>query len=618
MDKRSRRNWNRYIWVGLFLLGLGAIAWFVSQRARNATADQTAEQGEIVAAFMGDLSSSASASGKVQPQREAQLSLSAAGIVKTVFVEVGEMVEVDAPLLQLETDNLDRAIANAQQNVAIQEANLAELLAETMEYDIVSAEASVASAQANLDDLLAGPSPEQIAAQQANLRAAQASISANNAQLNQANAPANQQDIVTAEANLRSANAAVNAAWQSLQELQKGSSEADLATARANLLTAQQQKNSAQDFYDDVFTCYEQDDGYNYCPKESLQDQAAEQLQIANTNLQASQARLNDLQNGASPDAIAQAESNLASANAQRDSAQASLDKLKEGADVDSVAAAQANVSSAVANRDAAQANLDLLLAGNSDAQIEAARAQLAQAEASLAALVAGASDERIAISAAQLEQARINLEEAQTNLDNATLRAPFAGIITAIHVSEGEFASGLVVEIADAQQFIVVLDVDEIDLRNLKLGERANVTLDVFPDDQLAGNVSFIAPVPQTNNSEIVSYEVRLTLDDTDLPVRIGMTANANLETARREDVLLIANNAIQADRQRGTFSVNLVTDDNPETFAFEETEITIGLRDSQFTEVTSGLNAGDQILIGDTAPRVTFDGPFGGSADE
>ena len=684
MEKRSRRNISRYLWVGGLLLLLGAVAFFVSRRANRLANAEPVESGDIVTVFSGDLSSNTSASGKIIPRRQAQLSLTTAGIVETVFVEAGDAVESGDPIIQLETDALERVVATAEQNVAIQEANLAELVANVADYDIASANAAVESAQANLDGLLDGPGEEQIAAQQASLRAAQAVVAGNSAQLNQASAPADQTDITsaeanlrsaqaavnaaqqnlqaiqngasqadiaTAEANLRSAQASVNAAWQNLQSVKEGPSEADLATARANLLTAQQQKQSAQDFYDDVFTCYLQDDGYNYCPKEALQDQATQQLDVANQNLQAAQARMRDLENSPSPEAVAQAEANLASATtqrdnaqtqldnlkagntseaiaqaqanlasaiAQRDNAQASLDKLKAGADSNSVASAQANLNSAAANRDAAQANLDLLLAGNSDAQIASARAQLAQAEAALANLLAGASDERIAITSAQLEQAKINLAEAEANLEKATLRAPFAGIITAIHLTEGEFTSGLAAEIADMDDLLVSLDVDEIDLHNLQLGEEAIISLDAYPDEEFAGTVTFIAPIAQNNTSEIVSYEVQLTLNETDIPIYIGMTANAELETARRDDVLLIPNNAIKADRQRGTFSVNLITDDNLETFAFEEVEITIGLRDSQFTEILSGLQDGDQVLVGDTAPRVRFEGPFGEGGGE
>jgi macrolide-specific efflux system membrane fusion protein len=91
-------------------------------------------------------------------------------------------------------------------------------------------------------------------------------------------------------------------------------------------------------------------------------------------------------------------------------------------------------------------------------------------------------------------------------------------------------------------------------------------------------------------------------------------MTANARLITAEHDNVLLIPNAALTADRQAGTYTVNLVTGESDGEPVVKEVQVTIGLRDDGFTEVTSGLSEGDQVLIGELkAPTQSF-GPFGG----
>jgi multidrug efflux pump subunit AcrA (membrane-fusion protein) len=99
------------------------------------------------------------------------------------------------------------------------------------------------------------------------------------------------------------------------------------------------------------------------------------------------------------------------------------------------------------------------------------------------------------------------------------------------------------------------------------------------------------------------VTYEVHLRVEAGDLPVLTGMTANAELITAQREDVLLVPNRAITADRQAGKYYVNLVQGDS-----IVKTEVTIGLRDRDFTEITDGLNEGDELFIGEIEEGLMF----------
>jgi HlyD family secretion protein len=250
-----------------------------------------------------------------------------------------------------------------------------------------------------------------------------------------------------------------------------------------------------------------------------------------------------------------------------------------------------------------AQARASLTaLTDEKDVEIAAARVQLAQAQANLARLLDGASESQRAVARAQVEQAQIALEEAEHNLQTATLTAPFAGTVTALYTAEGEVASGPVVELVDPKSLRVVLGVDEVDIGAIRVGQPSVISLETWPDRELQAEVASIAPNAQ-NGAGIVTYEVQLTFDPGDLPVRTGMTANADLTTAQREGVLLVPNRAIVADRQSGRYFVNRIV--NGERV---QAEVTIGLRDDAFTEITSGLQPGDQVFTGTIEAELDF----------
>jgi multidrug efflux pump subunit AcrA (membrane-fusion protein) len=94
-------------------------------------------------------------------------------------------------------------------------------------------------------------------------------------------------------------------------------------------------------------------------------------------------------------------------------------------------------------------------------------------------------------------------------------------------------------------------------------------------------------------------------------------MTANADLISDVGENVLLVPNAAVTADRQKGTYSVNLVGTAEDGSRTTTVVEITIGLKDDEFTQIVSGLDEGDVVLLGSfSAPIQTF-GP-GGNGDQ
>jgi HlyD family secretion protein len=553
--KRKRTLWISLVVIAVVGLGGCAVA---RRRAQIADAPQS---GDVVTAFVGDLSASASASGRLQPKQEAQLALGTAGTVEQVYVAVGDTVKKGDVLIQLETGNLQRAVESAKQNLAISEANLAELRNDPDVKDVAAARAAVDNAQAQLDDLLAGPSDEELAQAQAALTTAQAN-------LDDLLAGPSREELEQAQAALASARSALAAAKARYEAL-----DDQLVVAQNNIDNAQLAIDRARDAYNLlVWNNWKAADSWGpYSPQAAALKNARIGYDVAVANYQLTEIDINDAAVRSAEAQVAQAEARLAS--------------LTEEKTVQ-IAAAEAQVARAQASLSA--------LTEEKTAQIAAARAQLAQARATLTKLLDGPSEEQLLIAEAQVEQARISLEEAEDNLKSASLLAPFDGTVTAVHVAAGELASGLAVELADTESLEVVLAVDEIDVGAIHVGQPTRVTLETWSDVELTGKVVSIAP-KSTTISGIVAFWVHLSLDAGDLPVLTGMTANADLVTAQRENVLLVSNRAIIADRDANKYYVNKIQGDE-----IVKTEIVIGLRDNSYTEIVSGLEDGDQVYIG------------------
>ncbi|MCL4267086.1 MAG: efflux RND transporter periplasmic adaptor subunit [Anaerolineae bacterium] len=542
---RKKRTW-MLIGVGVILILCVAGGLFVRNQMRTVQAQLTGT-GEVVTAFVGDLSAGTTATGQVTAGQTAQLALPTSGTVAEVAVQVGDVVPAGDMLVRLETAVLERAVTDAEQALIIQEANLATLQEPATAVSIAAAEAAVASAQAQLDDLLAGPTEAELAAAAADVEAAQADVAA---------------------------------AFTRLNNAQNGASAAEIQAAQLALDQAQTTATQATEQHTTILA--------------TIQDGNAPAGMLDDAELAA---RVNVLQ-----------------ANAAAAAAQETLNNLL-GGNPNDVATAQATLAMAVAQRNLAQAQYELLLAPASASQIAAAEATLAQAQANLAQLQRGPTAAQLMAAEVQVENARINLERARLNLENAVLAAPFNGVVTAVHVQPGELASGVLVEMIARDDLEVVLNVNEVDLSQITPGQETTVTLESWPDDPIPGRVRAIAPAAvSAAGSSLVTFPVYITLAATELPIRVGMTANAALELARRQNALLAPNGAIQVDRNNGTYSVILVQTNEQGQPVYETVSVTIGLRDGRYTEITSGIQEGDQILIPDPAATNPF-GPDGGN---
>jgi HlyD family secretion protein len=267
----------------------------------------------------------------------------------------------------------------------------------------------------------------------------------------------------------------------------------------------------------------------------------------------------------------------------------------------------ESQVDQAAMAAEIARLQLELVRSGPDTYALQAAWAQVAQAQAQLEGLLADPTQEEIMQSEVAVEQAQIGLEQALEDLNGATLRAPFDGIVAEINLHVGELppTTTSAIVFIENNQFHIDVEVDEIDIVLIVPGQPVNITLDALPDAALRGEVTDIAPAASVSTG-VVTYTVRIELEPTDMALRSGMTATADIVVERTEDVLIVPNWAIRYDRESGQAFASVLT----ESGALEEVPVELGLRGETHSQVLDGLSEGDRVAVG--LERESF-GPFG-----
>jgi multidrug efflux pump subunit AcrA (membrane-fusion protein) len=154
-----------------------------------------------------------------------------------------------------------------------------------------------------------------------------------------------------------------------------------------------------------------------------------------------------------------------------------------------------------------------------------------------------------------------------------------------------------------------VTLEVDEIDISQVALDQAVYLTTETWPDTTFSGDVTAIAP-QSTGNGAVVTFEVTVTLTEVDLPIRVGMTVNAELTTAELSEVLLVPNEAITTDRSTGISTVERIISAENGQMVTETVEVSIGFKNQTFTEIRDGLTIGDDVILGSISAPVTQTG--------
>ncbi len=208
-----------------------------------------------------------------------------------------------------------------------------------------------------------------------------------------------------------------------------------------------------------------------------------------------------------------------------------------------------------------------------------------------------------IDLAKAEVERADITLDEVQERLDETEIFAPITGVIIEKLVEQGQIiASGIsnvsggtaLATIADMSRLFIIADVDETDIGAVALGQTVTITADAFPDTNFQGKVTRIAPQGKVENS-ITIFKVKIeVLGKGKNILKPMMSSNIEIVTAAVRDTLYLSRGAVR--KEGNGFYTVILEDGNPKKIPIE-----IGIENPIHTQVLSGLDAGQKVILGD-----------------
>ncbi|HAO64379.1 TPA: hypothetical protein DCQ44_00155, partial [Candidatus Taylorbacteria bacterium] len=197
------------------------------------------------------------------------------------------------------------------------------------------------------------------------------------------------------------------------------------------------------------------------------------------------------------------------------------------------------------------------------------------------------------AVSQAQIEQAQAGVDGILAKIQNAKIVAPISGTITQFDAKVGQLATAgtPLISIISDEGYEVDAGVSETDVGKILVGNKVSMGLDAFPNEVFTGSVFYIAPA-ETNTQGVISYQLKIAFDKQDPRLKSGLTANADIETRNKDNVLILPQYAI-LQNDSGTFVEIL------ENGAVKDVPVTLGIQDQQGNvEVLSGVTLAEQVL--------------------
>src|SRR5437660_9291684 len=247
------------------------------------------------------------------------------------------------------------------------------------------------------------------------------------------------------------------------------------------------------------------------------------------------------------------------------------------------------------------------------------------------------------------IERAQAASSQARDQLSKTTVYSPIDGNVTILNsklgeriVATGQFAGTEVMRVADLSHMEARVDVNENDVVNVKVGDKANIKIDAYPERRFHGTVYQIANTGKTTGAgtqeEVTNFEVKIRIDDHDATLKPGLSCTADIETNMVKDVVAVPMQAVTirtgdsnlspeeiekkkekiAQRDKGDNSAELVNERQEKATQKEErgtlakgvflkkggkaqsVKVTTGISDDTYMEIKSGVQPGDEVISG------------------
>ena len=248
-----------------------------------------------------------------------------------------------------------------------------------------------------------------------------------------------------------------------------------------------------------------------------------------------------------------------------------------------------------------------------------------------------------------EIERAQASSSQARDQLSKTTIYSPMDGTITVLNSKLGErlvatnqFAGTEVMRVADLSHMQAVVDVNENDVVNVKLGDKASIKIDAYADRKFKGVVQQIANTGKTTGAgtqeEVTNFEVKIRINDHDVALRPGLSCTADIETSLVKDAVAVPMQSVTirtgdtnlspeeiekkkektAQRDKGDNSADYVNERQEKATQKEEHEkiakvvflkkgskaqmvkVATGISDDTYMEIKSGVQPGDEVVAG------------------
>lgn len=511
----------------------------------------------FVVAQKKNITQEVSATGNVKPAEIVDLSFERMGKIKNVYAKIGDRVKEGQPVAAIGSEEVSANLAGAEAQLASAEAQLEELTRGTRPEEIQIAETDVANAQKSLADT-----------------ETQSATAKQTADISLSNLYGKIGDILN-DAQTK-ANDAINTQIANLF------STASLSNPQLTFATTDSQAKIDSEF------------------QRTLAGNSLIALKTDTDNLPADHAGMDNSLSDAKNQLIIIR--NFLTRLSAAVSSAAGLSSTALDAYRSSVNTAWTNINTTITNIN----NQEQLIAGqkitnqnNIDTAQKAAndaQSALHSAEDTLALKKAGSTSEQIDAQKAQVKQVEAQIKIYEVQLNQSTLTSPVNGMITKQDAKIGETVSANVpiVSIISDAQFQIETNIAEADIAKVAIGNPAKVTLDAYGSD-----VNFDAEVVAIEPAETVvegvsTYKTTLQFKTEDGRLKSGMTANINILTASRENVIAISQRLVITQGENKF--VKILNKDGTTS----DVSVKTGLRDSEGNiEILEGVTEGDKLVI-------------------
>ena len=248
-----------------------------------------------------------------------------------------------------------------------------------------------------------------------------------------------------------------------------------------------------------------------------------------------------------------------------------------------------------------------------------------------------------------EIERAQAGSSQARDQLSKTTVYSPIDGNVTILNsklgeriVATGQFAGTEVMRVADLSHMEARVDVNENDVVNVKIGDKANIKIDAYADRKFHGTVYQIANTGKTTGAgtqeEVTNFEVKIRIDDHDVTLKPGLSCTADIETNMVKDAVTVPLQSVTirtgdsnlspeeiekkkqqaAQRDKGDNNAEYVNERQEKAAQKEEREklskvvflkdgskakmvkVTTGIADDTSMEIKSGIKPGDEVISG------------------